>query len=71
MNQKDLKTVEQVQQFLDGTQAVVFTVLSDKADRYRWIQRTLIRFEYDRLKRPGKGIIMRYLMKVSGYSPSN
>ena len=33
---------EQVAQFLDGTQAVAFIVLSDKGDRYKWIQRTLI-----------------------------
>ena len=30
MNEKDLIRLEQVSQFLDGTQAVAFTVLSDK-----------------------------------------
>ena len=54
MNEKDLISLDQVAHFLDGTQAVAFTVLSDKDDRYKWIQRTLIRFEYDKLKRPGK-----------------
>ena len=68
MNEKDLISLDQVAQFLDGTQAVAFTVLSDKDDRYKWIQRTLIRFEYDKLKRPGKGLITRYLIKISGYS---
>jgi hypothetical protein len=28
----------------------------------------LIRYEYDKLKRPGKGLITRYLIKISGYS---
>ena len=68
MNEKDLINLDQVAQFLDGTQAVAFTVLSDKDDRYQWIQRTLIRFEYESLRRPEKGLIMRYLIKISGYS---
>jgi hypothetical protein len=37
MNEKDLIRLEQVSQFLDGTQAVAFTVLSDKKDRYQWL----------------------------------
>jgi hypothetical protein len=68
MNEKDLIRLDQVSQFLDGTQAVAFTVLSDKDDRYQWIQRTLIRFEYEALKRRDKGLIMQYLIKISGYS---
>ena len=68
MNEKDLVSLKQVAQFLDGTQSVAFTVLSDKDDRYRWIQRTLIRFDYDKLKRADKGLLIQYLIKISGYS---
>jgi hypothetical protein len=68
MNEKDLISLDQVAQFLDGTQAVAFTVLSNKDDRYKWIQRTLIRFDYDKLKRKDKGLIVLYLIKISGYS---
>ena len=78
MNEKDLKTVEQVQQFLVGTQLIAFQikdcdsyrslVLDDNASRYKWIQSTLIRFNYDRLKRQEKGILIRYMAKISGYS---
>ena len=68
MNEKDLVSLDQVAHFLDGTQAVAFTVLSDKNDRYKWIQRTLIRFNYGALKRSEKGLIMQYLIKISGYS---
>lgn len=68
MTEKDLKTIEQVEQFLDGTQPVAFQVLGNKDERYKWIQRTLIRFDYDTAKRSAKGIIMRYLIKISGYS---
>ena len=68
MNEKDLKTVEQVQQFLVGTQLIAFQILDDNASRYKWIQSTLIRFNYDRLKRQEKGILIRYMAKISGYS---
>ncbi len=68
MNEKDLKTVEQVQQFLVGTQLVAFQILDDKASRYKWIQSTLIRFNYGQLKRQEKGILIRYMAKISGYS---
>ena len=72
MNEKDLISFDQVAQFLDGTQAVAFMVLSNKQDRYKWIQRTLIRFDYDKLKLKlkgkDKGLIVRYLIKISGYS---
>jgi len=68
MNEKNLISLEQVAHFLDGTQAVAFTILSDKEDRYQWIQRTLIRFDYDKLRRPHKGLIIQYLIKISGYS---
>lgn len=68
MNEKDLVNLVQVAQFLDGTQAVAFTVLSNKDERYQWIQRTLIRFDYDQLKRQEKGLVMRYMIKISGYS---
>jgi len=51
MNEKDLVTIGQVTQFLNVTQAIAFTVLSDKDDRYQWIQRTLIRFNYNKLRR--------------------
>jgi hypothetical protein len=37
MNEKDLIGLDQVAQFLGGTQSVVFIVLSDKYDRYKWI----------------------------------
>jgi hypothetical protein len=31
-------------------------------------QRTLIRFNYEKHKRPDKVLIMQYLIKISGYS---
>jgi transposase InsO family protein len=43
-------------------------VLSSKDECYQWIQTTLLRFEYRALSKPQKGIVIRYLQKMSGYS---
>ena len=68
MNADELTTLEQVTAFLDGTQAIAFGVASNKAERYQWLQKTLIRFDYTTLSKPHKGVLTRLLMKVSGYS---
>jgi hypothetical protein len=47
---------------------VAFSVISDKDACYRWIQGELVKFRYLRLSRQGKGVVIRYLMKISGYS---
>ncbi len=68
MKLEDLTTVGQLTEFLSGTQAVAFSVISDKDDCYRWIQGVLIKFRYQRLGKQDKGVVIRYLMKISGYS---
>jgi len=68
MKLQDLKTVDQLREFLSGTRAVAFSVISDRDDCYRWLQAELVRFRYLKCSREDKGVIMRYLIKVSGYS---
>lgn len=68
MKLEDLRTVEQLKDFLSGTQAVAFSVLSDKENRYRWLQGELVKFRYLTLSRADKGVVIRYRMKLSGYS---
>jgi transposase InsO family protein len=68
MKLEDLTTIDQLEDFLSGTQAVAFSVISDKDACYRWIQGELVKFRYLRLSRQGKGSVIRYLMKISGYS---
>ncbi|MCF6345502.1 MAG: transposase family protein [Thiomicrorhabdus sp.] len=70
MKLEELKTIEQLKQFLDGTQAVIFTLNSIKDEHYKWLQHELIRFRYLSLGKADKGVIVRYLIKVSGYSRS-
>ncbi|WP_419641125.1 integrase catalytic domain-containing protein [Thiolapillus sp.] len=68
MKTEELTTIEHLSNFLEGTQAVAFTISSDKDKRYRWLQRELVRFDYLSLNKPDKGIVIRYLLKVTGYS---
>lgn len=68
MKLQDLTTVDQLREFLSGTRAVAFSVISDRDECYRWLQAELVRFRYLKCSREDKGVIMRYLIKVSGYS---
>jgi transposase InsO family protein len=67
MNDDHLKTLAQVRAFLDGTQAVEFS-LHTKTERYDFIRRTLIRFAYHALSKPDKGLLLSFMSHVSGYS---
>ena len=69
MNDERLHTIEQVKQFLAGSEALVFRGASIE-ERYQWIEAVLVRFRYSRLERAEKGVIRRYIEKVSGYSRS-
>ena len=66
MKDEKLRSLAQLQAFVDGTVAVDFAVTGE--ERYGFIARTLRRFGYARLKRPDKGVVMRFLERVSGYS---
>ena len=69
MNDRQLQAVEQVGQFLEGSEGVEFRGLTTKEKYYR-IEEVLIRFRYHRLERAEKGVIRQYIGKVTGYSRS-
>lgn len=68
MNDAKLTTLDQVREFLSGTAEVAFTPAADDAARYADIAQVLRRFRYTQLKRCDKGLLLRYLRLVSGYS---
>ncbi len=68
MKLEDLKSVSDLAEFLSGTRSVAFCVLSNKDERYRWIEGELVRFRYLALGKREKGVMIHYLRKVSGYS---
>lgn len=67
MDDKGLQTIEQVQQFLEGSRAVEFRPL-EAGEKYQWIELVLARFQYSKLGRGEKGLIRQYIRKVTGYS---
>ena len=68
VNVQDLATLEQVAAFMAGTQDVAFAVITGKDSRYRWVERTLRRFRYRSLNRAGRGLLLAFVARISGYS---
>ena len=67
MNDEQLQTLEQVKDFIEGSQAIEFRGLNAR-EKYIWTEEVLKRFRYQKLKKDGKGLIKCYLLKVTGYS---
>lgn len=67
MNDKKIQTLDEIRAFLEGTVEVEFSI-TNKDERYRWIRTTLVRFHYLTLGRTARGLVLRYLRQVSGYS---
>jgi hypothetical protein len=53
MNDTQLETLDQIRQFLEGTEAISFQIESKDA-RYRWIQHALVKFRYMTLSKANK-----------------
>lgn len=70
MKLEQLTTLAAIGQFLEGTQATGLNAVTSKQERYRWVQKTLVKHRYLLLGKVGKGIITRYLMNVTDYSHS-
>ena len=62
-----LRTLEQVRAFMEGNRPVDFRP-GDRGDVYEFARRTLVRFRYADLEKPAKGLVKRYLGKVTGLS---
>ncbi len=63
-----IRTLQQVQDHLDGTDKTDIEI-SQRTAAYDFIRRTLVEFEYHhRLCKPEKGLIKRYIQKVTGLS---
>ncbi len=67
MNDTQIKTLDQVREFLNGTRAIEL-VIETKQARYSWIRETLQRFRYRQLGKADKGLLLDFLQKISGYS---
>ncbi len=67
MNDVELKEINQVQKFLDGTDQISFEPVG-QTESYAWIAKTLKRFDYFKLTKLNRGTVRGYLVKVTGYS---
>ena len=68
MNETRLNTVAQLRAFLAGTLEVKFHPVRNDVERYGFIAAVLGRFAYGQLGRADKGVLMRYLGRITGYS---
>jgi transposase InsO family protein len=60
-------SLEQIQAFLEGSGELCFQA-EDRQELYRWVNQSLREQDYGRLKRSGKGVVRRYLAKMTGMS---
>jgi Integrase core domain len=58
-------SLEQIQAFLGGSGEIHFEA-KGQADLYEWIARTLREQGYKGLPKPGKGLVKRYISKMTG-----
>src|ERR1700712_47003 len=67
MNEAGKLSLEQMQAFLEGSGPVGFEA-KNQGDLYEWVTRTLREHGYNRLPKTGKGVVRRYIAKMTGLS---
>ncbi|GAV21361.1 hypothetical protein MMIC_P2345 [Mariprofundus micogutta] len=68
MDERKIKTVADISVFLSGTDQTELRLQGSKDDIYAWVERALNRFRYGKLSKKEKGIVLNYLIQLSGYS---
>ena len=68
MNDAKLVTLEQLRGFLAGAVDLGLTTTAEPAARYGFIKKVLKRFKYPLQSKAHRGLIRRYLQRMTGYS---
>jgi len=68
MNESQIKTIQDIEIFLLGATTTSMSLEGDKQDIYNWIERTLVRFRYLWLEKKDKGLVLRYIESLTGYT---
>jgi len=68
MNDAKLVTLEQLRGFLAGAADLSLTPTAEPVARYGFIKQVLKRFKYPLQGKAHRGLIRRYLQRVTGYS---
>ncbi len=63
----NIPTLDQIRAFLDGSQSFELHI-PDREQAYAFIADTLQGLRYGCLRKPDKGLVRRYLIKVTGFS---
>ena len=69
MNDSHIISIAQIKAFLKVDSAIKFKAISKK-EQYKWIDNTLTKFGYLRLKKKDKGKVREYISKMTGLSKS-
>jgi len=69
MTDSELRTVDDIKTFLKHSSKLVFRRES-RSEAYVWIEKTLMRLKYFKLKKAAKGTVRAYLKLITGYSRS-
>ena len=57
--------------FLNGSEKISFAEKNTKGiETYQWIEKTLVTFSYLLLKKRDRGLVKKYIQKITGYSRS-
>jgi len=67
MDDGETQSLEQIRAFLEGSGELRFQA-QERQEVYVWVSRILRQQEYGRLKREGKGLLRRYIAKMTGLS---
>ena len=67
MENSEKLSLEQIQAFLEASQEVQFEG-TRREEVYGWVTRTLCHQEYWKQKRTGKGLVRRYIARITGLS---
>lgn len=67
MNTQRQMSLEQIQAFLEASDEVRFEA-RNRGERYRWVEQTLREQRWSELKRASRGLVRRYLEKMTGLS---
>src|SRR5947207_4540923 len=67
MDDSEARSLEQMRAFLSGSGEVRFAGLG-REEVYGWVEQTLVRHQYASLSRPGKGLVRRYIARITGLS---
>ena len=68
MNVDNVTTIASLEDLLNGNQSIAFSVPGGQSERHQFVQKILVKFRYMTCSKYEKGIVIRFLKKVTGYS---